>query len=69
MSSTGANKWQKYFSKGDVATAIIKGPAKIYDSTNSIIDTLADGTPITVLKMKTFSSKYAISYTKRSKAV
>jgi hypothetical protein len=69
MSSTGANKWQKYFSKGDVATAIIKGPAKIYDSTNSIIDTLADGTSITVLKMKTFSSKYAISYTKRSKAV
>lgn len=69
MSSTGANKWQKYFSKGDVATAIIKGPAKIYDSKNSIIDTLADGTSITVVKMRTFSPKYSISYSKRSKTV
>ena len=69
MSSSGASKWQKYFSSDDVQTAIIKGPAKVYDSDNTIIDTLEDGTPITVLKMKTFNAKYTISYAKDKKTI
>lgn len=69
MASTGAQKWQKYFSKEDVQTAIVKGPAKVTDGENAFIDTLEDGSPITVVKMPAFSPKYQIKYVKKGKEV
>jgi len=60
MASSGATKWQKYFAATDVITTVSKD--SMFTSVTGANKQLKVGTPITVLKMDQYNSKYKVLY-------
>lgn len=64
MSSTGYEKWEKYFKDKKVDTVLnCPGEVRVYDVNNNVIDLIPGHFAITVQKTTVYNTKYPIKYT------